>query len=232
MALPAAHFPIGLELAVCRFRPAGAIWTSEGSSRGTHTKPVEVPLQGRSSSAFEDLLGSWGSEEIMHRNNISLTVVRDRSFDNLLAGDDVVPGTMLSPRQLNSAGNCQQHQLHVERAAVAGDAAVAAAGWRAQTPENEPQVGLLPQGTSWGGLVLHVGAQGFERSWTACTDNRAVAWCRTMRICSQLCSSRLNMAVAMRRALGPAPLLQDAGAMQSLAVAVWAHETTSASAVP
>ena len=85
----------------------------------------------------------------MHRNNISLTVVKDRSFDNLLAGDDIVrdslgSGPMLSPRQLNSAGTSQQHQLQVGRAAVAGDAAAAAAGWRAQTPENEPQVDMLP----------------------------------------------------------------------------------------
>ena len=107
-------------------------------------------MQGRSSSAFVDLLGSWGSEEIMHRNNISLTVVKDRSFDDLLAGDDIVrdspgSGTMLSPRQLNSAGNGQQHQLQVGRAAVAGDAAAAPAGRRAQTPENEPQVDVLPR---------------------------------------------------------------------------------------
>ena len=97
-----------------------------------------------------DLLGTWGAEEIMHRNNISLTVVKDRSFDNLLAGDDIVrdslgSGTMLSPRQLNGASNGQQHHLQVGRTAVAGDAAAAAAGWRAQTPENEPQVDMLPR---------------------------------------------------------------------------------------
>ncbi len=169
----------------------------------------------------------------MHRNNISLTVVRERSFDNLLAGDDIVrdsleSGTMLSPRQLNSAGNGQQHQLQVGRIAVAGDAAAAAAGWRAQTPENQPQVDMLPKkhffewccATSgcprlWGALGLH-----------ACDDNLAVAWCRTIKTAGQLCSSRLSMAVAIDVALG-LKLLHDTGIM------IWpwlseTHQTTPA----
>ena len=114
----------------------------------------------------------------MHRNNISLTVVKDRSFDNLLAGDDFVrdslgSGTMLSPRQLNNAGNGQQHQLQVGRAAVAGDAAAAAAGGGAQTPENEPQVDMLPKRHNLGSIWV-------PKALAACTHNLAVAWCLTM----------------------------------------------------